>query len=111
MSGDPENSDETVETGESAPLTPKEKRALARREARAAIPAVFVDSWATLTWYGHIRIVMGEWLVRKNNYRMAFVMELEQAKEFAEDLLGRIEKRQQEDAVIAKANITPSGEC
>ena len=35
-------------------------------ERRAApIPAVYVDTWSALSWKGHVRIVLGEWVDRK----------------------------------------------
>ena len=71
---------------------------LSRAEARAAVPAIFVDSWSTLIWPGHIRIVLGEWLMRKTNYRAAFVMTLEDAKDLAEIILKQVAVQQKEDA-------------
>ena len=82
----------------------------ARREARAALPAVFIDAWATLTWKGHIRIALGEWLVDEPRYRAAFVMTLEEAKDFAEDLLDRIEARQERDAKATSEGTPPEPE-
>jgi hypothetical protein len=111
MSDAPENPDESVDTPPTPEESAREKRINARQEARAAMPAVFVDAWATLTWRGHIRIVLGEWLLRKNNYRTAVVMELDQAKEFAEDLLERVQKRIEEDANLAKKIPASDGEC
>jgi hypothetical protein len=76
----------------------RQARIMARREARAALPATYIDSWATLIWPGHIRIVLGEWLAKKVNYRAAYVMTLGEAKAFAEELLERVAKQEKEDA-------------
>jgi hypothetical protein len=93
------------------PISPEREKILeARREARAALPAVFVDTWSTLTWKGHIRTALGEWLVGEPHYRLAFVMSLDDAKEFAEALLRRIVARQEKDGAREAAAQTPDGE-
>ena len=89
----------------------REARVAARQEARAALTATFVDSWATLTWKGHVRIVFGEWLAKKPNYRAAFVMQMEDAKEFAEDLLEQIRNRQEKDAIESAKDQAASGDA
>jgi hypothetical protein len=81
----------------------------ARRDARAAIPTTYVDTWATLIWKGHIRIVLGEWLNKNPQYRAAYVMELEDAKSFAETLLKRIKEQQEEDTSEARVQAPDSG--
>jgi hypothetical protein len=63
------------------------------RELRAGLPAIYVDTWATLTWKGHIRIVLGETLYRHDQYRAAFMMELEDAERFGRHLLRAVERR------------------
>jgi len=70
----------------------------ARGRARAALPATYVDTWYTLTWKDHIRIVFAEWLEDDPYFRAAFIMELKTAKEFAEELLDIVTKRIAEDA-------------
>ena len=79
-----------------------------RREARAEIPALFVDDWSMLSWEGHIRFVLGEWLASRPNYRAAFVMSLNDAQLFAENILERVAKRREIDA--AEARKTPAAE-
>jgi hypothetical protein len=73
-----------------------------RRDARAAVPALFVDTWATLTWRGHIRIALGEWIRDDPYYRGAYVMELEEAEKLANFILQEVKERQQKDIARAK---------
>ena len=82
----------------------------ARRTRRAELPATYIDTWATLTWRGHIRFAVGEWLAGDANYRAAFVMELEDAKEFAETLLKRITARLAKDEPLEKKDADLEGE-
>src|SRR4051794_15158187 len=72
----------------------------ARRARRAKLPTIYVDTWSTLTWKGHIRVVLAEWMNDEPNYRAAFLMELEDAKKFAEYLLEIIEEREKKDAAF-----------
>jgi hypothetical protein len=67
--------------------SPEREAALqARREARAELPATYIDTWSSLIWKGHIRITLGEWVAENPNYRGAYVMELDDAKRFVEHL-------------------------
>jgi len=101
----------TMADDQDEPLSPEEAAALeARREARAAIPAVYIDTWATLTWKGHIRFVLGEWVGEQPHYRAAFLMELEDAKRFARQLLRRVEDRQKKDKAAGEDAQDPEGE-
>ena len=90
MSDDPEQA-EHVE---------KKPSHVARQRARAAIPAVYVDTWSAVSWKGHVRIVLGEWVYREPNYRAAFLMELTDAKRLAEYLLDIVEERQKEEQKV-----------
>ncbi len=70
--------------------SPEKEAALqARRVARAELPATYIDTWSTLIWKGHIRITLGEWIAGNPNYRGAYLMELDDAKVFAENILKR----------------------
>jgi len=92
------------------PETDAEEVALnARREARAAIPATYVDTWATQIWKDHMRIVLGEWLSGGPHYRAAFVMELDDVQKLAEHILRRVQRQRQRDAAKAKAERTSEG--
>ena len=81
---------------EAEPIEKKPSYA-ARRKARGAIPAVYVDTWSALSWKGHVRIVLGEWVYREPNYRAAFLMELADAKRLAEYLVEIVDERQKEE--------------
>jgi hypothetical protein len=72
------------------------------RELRANLSAIYVDTWVTLTWKGHVRFVVGERLYRKSHYRSAFVMELDDAEAFARHLLGAVERRRTKDTERTK---------
>jgi hypothetical protein len=72
------------------------------RELRATLPAIFIDTWSTLTWRGHVRISIGERLYKRDVYRSAFVMDLEDAEDFAEHLLKVIRRRRQREEKLAK---------
>jgi hypothetical protein len=73
----------------------------ARREARAAISAIYVDTWAVLTWSGHVRFVLGESVGDDDHYRAAFVMEVEDAEGFANHLLQIVKRRKAKDSKAA----------
>ncbi len=77
--------------------TPKKKTPAERAELKAAIPAIFVDTWSTLRWKGYMRITLGEYLYRNPHYRAAFLMELDEAENFANHLLRAIQKQRDED--------------
>lgn len=94
---------ETDEDSELVALT-------ARREARASIPATYVDTWASQIWKGHLRLVLGEWLSGGPHYRAAFVMELEDAEGLARHILRRAERQRERDAARARKDQTPENE-
>jgi hypothetical protein len=72
------------------------------RELRANLPAIYVDTWATVTWKGHVRIVLGERLYKMDMYRSAFVMELSEAESFATHLLRVIQRRREREKEARK---------
>jgi len=78
-----------------------EEARLARSAARAALPAIYIDSWSTLTWTGHIRIALGENMPTGDVYRSAVVMTLSDAENFAQHLLGSIERRREKERLEA----------
>ena len=85
------------------PVHPDDDVALeSRREARAALPAVYVDTWSTVIWKGHMRIVLGEHVADDPHYRAAYVMELEDAKKLAQHILRRVQRQYDRDAARAK---------
>ena len=69
-----------------------------RAEARAQIPSTFVDTWTTLTFRGHIRLVLGETFATGDQYRAAFVIPLDEAQELAEHIMRVVERRRAKDA-------------
>jgi hypothetical protein len=75
----------------------QEEARLARSAARAALPAIYIDSWSTLTWTGHVRIALGENMPTGDVYRSAIVMTLSDAESFAQHLLGSIDRRREKD--------------
>ena len=78
-----------------------EQTILARKqrvEARAALPAVFIDTWAFLSWRGHVRISLGEEVGESDQYRFAFLMELDQAEQFAHHVLRIVARRRENEA-------------
>jgi hypothetical protein len=89
--------------------TEPDEDALAEREARqeriqarAAIPALFLDTWGFSTWRGHIRITLGEELGGQDYYRTAFVMDLDNAEAFALQLFKSVSRRKKRDAAATK---------
>jgi hypothetical protein len=90
----------------------EEKKARRRQRAleRAAVPSVYIDDWSVLTWEGHIRIVLGEWLAGQNNYRFAMAMTTEIAEEFAEYILERVAERKKRDALPGNEDTTTESE-
>ena len=89
----------------------KEAAIQARRNARAELPATYIDTWSTLIWKDHIRITLGEWIVDDPSYRVAYVMELDDAKRFAEHLLKRVQRQHERDSARAKSELGgPEGE-
>jgi hypothetical protein len=111
MSDDRNINDENTEYSETetdTAVTAREKRLVARREARAAMPATFVDTWSTVIWPGHMRLVLGEWLYGGPQYRAAFVMELDEVERLANELLERVQRQRDKDAEKRKAtSMTP----
>ena len=77
------------------PSPEKEAVLHSAREARAELPATYIDTWSSLIWKGHIRIALGEWITTNPKYRGAYVMELEDAKMFAEHLLKMVQIQQE----------------
>ena len=77
-----------------------------RSEARASIPAVYVDTWGFSSWRGHIRITLGEQLGDTDKYRYAFLMELPEAERFARHILRIVERRRQKDGAISIPDMT-----
>lgn len=65
----------------------------AERAARAAIPAVYIDTWFLTTWKDHIRITFGERVSRLDTYRSAIVMELRDAERLCEHISEMIVRR------------------
>lgn len=65
----------------------------AEKAARAAIPAVYIDTWFLTTWRGHIRITFGERVSRLDMYRSAIVMELRDAERLCNHMLEMINER------------------
>jgi len=74
----------------------EEEARLARSAARAALPAIWVDTWAVLTWSGHMRIVLGESMPTGTVYRGAYVMTIEDAERFANYILRDIADEREE---------------
>lgn len=81
----------------------------ARRDARAELPATYIDTWSSLIWEGHIRITLGEWVADNPSYRAAYVMELDDAKRFAEHLLKRVQRQHEREAARTKSEQDPEG--
>ena len=73
-----------------------------RRDARALLPAVYIDTWSTLIWSGHMRITLGEWLGEDPSYRGAFIMELDDAERLARHILRRAQRQRERDAAKLK---------
>lgn len=63
------------------------------RAERAAIPAIYIDTWFLTTWKGHIRITFGERVSRLDTYRSAIVMEMRDAERLCEHILEMINER------------------
>jgi hypothetical protein len=82
-----------------------------RHEARAALPAVYVDTWATAVWSGQLRLILGEWLGKQPHYRAALVMELKDAKKLGRSLLRRVAAQEEKDELAATDAQGPEGEC
>jgi hypothetical protein len=89
---------------------PNDPALQARRDRRAALPATYVDTWATLIWKGHIRVVLGEWIAREPYYRAAYLMELDDAEKFANALLERVARQRERDAARAKKDQSQESE-
>ena len=79
------------------------------RELRANLPATYVDTWSTVTWKGHIRITLGEYMYGKDNYRAAFIMELEDAERLARHLVRAIERRRAREQKSESADASDNG--
>ena len=77
----------------------KDARRKETREAVAAVPALYVDTWHIITWRGHLRITFGEELAEEDSYRTAIVMELGDAEKLASQLKRMIEQRKQKDSI------------
>lgn len=68
-------------------------------EAIAQLPAMYVDTWYLTTWRGHMRIALGEQFADlQNQYRLALVLELNDAESLARGILRGIERRRKKDA-------------
>jgi hypothetical protein len=87
--------DEPNKTAEEIEAEAKEKAA--RDRAIAAIPAVFIDTWSTLSFTGHIRITFGEIYGGTNNFRSAIVLDLDDAESLGRHLIRVAERRRARD--------------
>ncbi len=93
------------------PISEERQAAIeARRKARAALPAVYVDTWATLVWPGHLRFVLGEWVHGGPNYRGAFVMEFHEVERFANALLDIIKQERERRDAESEENVAGTDE-
>ncbi len=81
-----------------------------RQEQRADLLTVYIDTWATLVWRGHIRIVLGEELYGRDIYRYAILMDLGNAEALARDILKRVQrqKERESEADNKKQNDSPN---
>jgi hypothetical protein len=82
-----------------APITDAEK------DAAFAPPATYVDTWFLSTWTGHVRIAVGEVSRREKApdlYRLAFVMERDDARRFIEELTEALDMLEKREAALAK---------
>ena len=76
------------------------------------LPSVWIDTWSTLTFKGHVRVSLGEEFAEGAFYRSAFIMDLDQAEAFALHLYGAVQKRKaKEEATAAKALATAMAEA
>jgi hypothetical protein len=70
-----------------------------RRELeRAQLPAIYVDTWASLAWKDHIRIILGEGFRSGPQYRAAFVMTWADAELLGSYLLETVAEQREKDA-------------
>lgn len=82
----------------------------ARRLARLSLPAVYIDTWGFHSWRGHIRIALGEQAGDTDSYRFAYVMELDDAETFANQVLRVVQRRKERDARLQRRPSNRDGE-
>lgn len=87
-----------AETAEA--IAAAEKKA-ARDQSIASIPAIFIDTWHTLTFAGHVRLTFGEIYGDTNNYRTAIVLDLDDGEALARHLLRVVQRRKARDKELA----------
>jgi hypothetical protein len=58
----------------------------------ASLPATYVDGYTVSWWSGGIRISFAEYLHRERHYRVAVMMDLDDAEDLAKTLLRSVEK-------------------
>jgi hypothetical protein len=75
----------------------EEAEAIARRRAIAAIPAIFIDTWTTTGFAGHVRVTLGEIYGAMDNFRAAFVLSADDAILLGRQLVRSGERRKARD--------------
>jgi hypothetical protein len=84
------------DTDEAAIKAAAEEKA-ARDRAIAAVPALFIDTWHTLTFEGHVRVTFGEMYGETDNFRTAIVLDLDDAESLGQQLLRVVKRRRARD--------------
>jgi hypothetical protein len=73
----------------------------AKDRAIAAIPALFIDTWHTLAFAGHVRLTLGEIYGKTDNFRTAIVLDLDDAEALGEQLIRVARRRRRRDLELA----------
>jgi hypothetical protein len=68
-----------------------------RDRAIAAVPALFIDTWHTLSFTGHVRVTFGEIYGDTDNFRTAIVLDLDDAESLGRQLIRVAERRRARD--------------
>lgn len=58
----------------------------------ASIPATYVDGYTVSTWSEGVRLSFAEYLNGERHYRLAIMMSLDDAEDFAKTLLNSVTK-------------------
>ena len=74
-----------------------------RDRAIAAVPALFIDTWSTISFTGHVRVSLGEIYDGRDNFRAAFVLDLDDAENLGRQLIRSAQRRRERDKVLAEA--------
>jgi len=98
MAADPNKTPEEIEAE-----AKEEAEEAARRRAIGSIPAIFIDTWSTTGFTGHVRATFGEIYGNIDNFRVAIVLSADDAISLGRQLVRSGERRKARDKARAEA--------